>query len=143
MHDFKEELYDFMESDILFKDKFQNETRLLKGELYKISKFKCCFYVLFNILFLGLPLLFSKWNLRFKLWVLYSKCLCSKAKYIKITDSGTPPTSITPTLLIKNYFSITKESGTVELTDIFEREIEIHGNFDNFKVFFVFLKENK
>lgn len=55
------------------------------------------------------------------------KCAFSEAKYIKIVDSGT----LTKKTLNNSWIL---ENNTSELTNLFEREIEIHGNFDNFKV---------
>ena len=114
----------------MFKDKFQNESRLLKGELYKISSWKLVLYVVSNIVFLGLPLLFSKWNIRFKIWSLFTECFFYEAKYIKIIDPGSTKTEFFLNILINIYI----ENGSIELTEFFERETEIQGDFDNFKV---------
>lgn len=83
-----EQKYDFKESKVLFIDKFQNETKMLDAEFYEISNFRLIIFILINICFIGIPLLFSKWSLSFKIKCIYRKCSFSQAKYIKIIDLG-------------------------------------------------------
>lgn len=87
-HGFRDEVLNFKEAEVVFRDKFQNEDRGLKAEVLKISTGKLLLYILANIAFLGIPMLFAKWNLKFKLWALFVPCAFATASHIKITDPG-------------------------------------------------------
>ncbi len=50
----------------------EEEGKIKKLEMLKISKYKMFLFILANILFLGIPLLLSKWSLRFRRWSHYS-----------------------------------------------------------------------
>lgn len=79
---------DFSETKVLFVDKFQNETRMLDSEFYEISYLKMIIFIFSNICLVGIPLLFSKWSLSFKIKSIYIKTTFSQAKFIKIIDKG-------------------------------------------------------